>query len=77
LAVVDSVEWRPCSIVVELNTPLTLEERLTAEAKRLREQARLLEPGPKHEEVLRRARQRERGLDITELLQSKGLQPLK
>jgi hypothetical protein len=54
---------------------LSLEERLTAEAKRLREQARLLEPGSKREELLRKARQCERGLDITEWLQSKGLQP--
>ena len=39
----------------------SLEERLAAEAKQLREQAALLPPGALREEVLRKARQAETG----------------
>jgi hypothetical protein len=56
---------------------LSLEERLAAEAKRLREEARLLAPGPLREEMLRRARQAETGARVTEWLTSPGLQPPK
>jgi hypothetical protein len=55
----------------------SLEERLTEEAKRLREEAKLLPPGALREELLRRARQAETGSHISEWLSSPGLQPLK
>ena len=44
----------------------SLEERLAAEAKQLREQAALLPPGALREEVLRKARQAETGSRRTE-----------
>ena len=50
-----------------------LEDRLADEAKRLREQAKLLPPGTLREEVLRKARQAETGLHISEWLKSPGL----
>jgi hypothetical protein len=53
----------------------SLEERLAVEAKRLREEARLLKPGPLREELLRRARQAETGAHMTEWLTSQGLKP--
>jgi len=53
----------------------SLEERLAAQAKRLREEAQLLAPGPLREEMLRRARQAETGAHMTEWLTSPGLQP--
>lgn len=55
----------------------TLEERLAAQAKRLREEARLLSAGPLREEMLRRARQAETGAHMTEWLTSAELQPPK
>lgn len=55
----------------------SLEERLSEEAKRLREQAKSLSPGAKRESLLRRARQAETGSHITEWLRSPGLQPPK
>ena len=55
----------------------TLEERLTDEAKRLREEAKLLRPGPAREELLWRARQAETGAHMSEWLRSPGLQPPK
>lgn len=55
----------------------TLEERLAAEAKRLREQAKLLPPGPVRDETLRKARQCETGSHMSEWLRSPGLQPPK
>lgn len=53
----------------------TLDERLVAEAKRLREQAELLPHGPVREAVIRRARQAETGSHINQWLRSAGLQP--
>ena len=53
----------------------TLEQRLADEAKRLREEAKLLPPGPLRDAVLRRARQAETGSRMSEWLQSPGLQP--
>ncbi|HEV2157119.1 hypothetical protein [Bradyrhizobium sp.] len=52
-----------------------LEERLAEEAKRLREKARSLPPGPQREDALRRARQAETGSHMSEWLRSPGLQP--
>jgi hypothetical protein len=54
---------------------LSLEERLAEEAKRLREEAKLLPPGAVREEMLRRARQAETGSQMSEWLRSPGLQP--
>jgi hypothetical protein len=53
----------------------TLEERLSQEAKRLREQAEELPHGPEREILLRRARQAETGSHMSEWLKSPGLQP--
>jgi hypothetical protein len=55
----------------------SLEARLAELAKRLREEARLLKPGPLREELLHRARQAETGAHMTEWLTSPGLQPPK
>ncbi|WP_370165635.1 hypothetical protein [Bradyrhizobium diazoefficiens] len=53
----------------------SLEERLSQEAKRLREEAKTLPPGPRREEALRKARQAETGSHMSEWLRSPGLQP--
>jgi hypothetical protein len=55
----------------------SLEERLAEEAKRLRAEAKLLPPGARREELIRRARQAETGSRISEWLSSPGLQPPK
>jgi hypothetical protein len=55
----------------------SLEERLSEEAKRLREKAKLLPPGAVREEMIRKARQAETGSHMTEWLTSPGLQPPK
>jgi len=55
----------------------SLEERLAAEAERLREQAKKLPRGPERETLIRRARQAETGSHISEWLKSPGLQPPK
>lgn len=52
----------------------TLEERLTDVVRRLREQARSLPAGAEREEVMRKARQAETGLHMSELLRSPSLQ---
>jgi hypothetical protein len=53
---------------------LPLEERLTEEAKRLREEAKSLPPGSQREDMLRKARQAETGSHMSEWLRSPGLQ---
>ncbi len=53
---------------------VSLEERLAEEARRLREEAELLPHGPVRDEALRKARQAEIGLHISEWLKSPGLQ---
>ncbi|QQO22908.1 hypothetical protein JJB98_24785 [Bradyrhizobium diazoefficiens] len=53
----------------------TLEERLAAQAERLREQARLLPPGSARDDLVRKARQAETGAHMSEWLRSPGLQP--
>jgi hypothetical protein len=50
-----------------------LEDLLTTEAKRLREEAELLPPGAVRQQVLRKARQAETGSHISEWLRSPGL----
>lgn len=56
---------------------LSLEERLSEEAKRLREEAKLLLPGAAREALLRKARQAETGAHMSEWLSSPELQPPK
>jgi hypothetical protein len=53
----------------------SLQQRLSVEAKRLREEAKLLPHGMVREQLLRKARQAETGSHITEWLQSPGLRP--
>jgi hypothetical protein len=53
----------------------TLEERLATEAKRLREQAKALPPGPERDVILRKARQCETGSHMSEWLRSPELRP--
>nr|WP_246756490.1 hypothetical protein [Bradyrhizobium diazoefficiens] len=54
---------------------LSLEERLTAEAKRLLDEAKSLPPGAAREDLIRRARQAETGSHMSEWLRSPGLMP--
>jgi hypothetical protein len=51
----------------------SLDERLTQEAERLHQQAKLLGPGALREAVLRKARQTENACDINKWLSSPGL----
>ena len=53
----------------------SLEERLADEARRLREAAKSLSPGPERERLLRKARQDETALHMTQWLSSPGLRP--
>lgn len=53
----------------------SLEERLAEEAKRLREEAKLLPPGAVREATLRKARQTQTASHMSEWLSSPGLQP--
>jgi hypothetical protein len=53
----------------------SLEERLAEDAKRLREEAKLLPPGYVRELVLRKARQAETGSRVSGWLRSPGLRP--
>jgi hypothetical protein len=55
----------------------TLEQRLSDEAKRLRERAELLPHGAVREQVLREARQAENGSQMVEWFSSPGFQPPK
>ncbi|MCG2628710.1 hypothetical protein L6654_18915 [Bradyrhizobium sp. WYCCWR 13023] len=50
-----------------------LETRLATEAKRLREEAKALEPGAIRDEMLRKARQCETGSHMSDWLRSPGL----
>ncbi len=51
-----------------------LEDRLSQEAKRLREEARLLPPGATRSELIRNARLAETGSQMSQWLRSPGLQ---
>ena len=53
----------------------SLEERLSEEAKRLREEAKLLPPGAVRDALIRKARQAETGSRMTKWLNSPGLRP--
>jgi hypothetical protein len=53
----------------------SLEVRLAEEAKRLREEAKLLPPGAQRNEVIRKARQAETASHLNEWLTSSGLRP--
>ena len=53
----------------------TLESRLAEEAKRLREEAKLLPPGALREEFIRKARHAEAASLMNEWLTSPGLRP--
>jgi hypothetical protein len=55
----------------------SLEARLSEEAKRLREEAKLLPPGVEREELIRKARRAETTAHLSEWLNSSGLQPPK
>ena len=48
----------------------TLEQRISQAAKMFEQQARTLPPGPGRNELLRRARELDRGTDISALLSS-------
>jgi hypothetical protein len=56
---------------------VSLEERHSQEAKRLREEAKLLPPGTVREALSRKARQAETGSHMSEWLRSPELQPAK
>ena len=56
---------------------VTLEERLADEAKRLRDEARKLPPGPEQAELLRKARENEMVSEVAGWITSPGLQPPK
>jgi hypothetical protein len=53
----------------------SLEVRLAEEAKRLRSEAKLLPPGAKRDEMIRKARQAETASHMNEWLTSSGLRP--
>jgi hypothetical protein len=53
----------------------SLEERHAEQAKQLREQARMLPPGPVRDAVEKRARQADTAARVNEWLISPGLQP--
>jgi hypothetical protein len=53
----------------------SLEERLSEESKRLREEAKLLPPGAARDEIIRKARQAETASRMNEWLTSPGLRP--
>ena len=55
----------------------SLEARLSEEAKRLREKAKKLPPGPEQTSLLRKARETEMVAGMTGWITSPGLQPPK
>jgi hypothetical protein len=56
---------------------VSLEERLSEEAKRLRVEAKSLPPGPDRDILIRKARQAGTGSHMSEWLRSPGLLPPK
>jgi hypothetical protein len=56
---------------------LSLEERLSEEAKRLRVEAKALPPGPDRDILIHKARQAETGSRMSEWLRSPEVQPPK
>ena len=53
---------------------ISLEQRLSEEAKRLRAEAKLLPPGPDRDTLIHKARQAETGSHVSEWLRSPELQ---
>ncbi|UFS90939.1 hypothetical protein LPJ38_09510 [Bradyrhizobium daqingense] len=53
----------------------SLEERLNAEASRLRSEAQLMAPGKERERLLQQARQAETSVHMSEWLRSPGAMP--
>ena len=56
---------------------ISLEQRLAEEARRLREQAKKLLPGPDRERLLRKVRDDEMVAQMADWIASPGLQPPK
>ena len=56
---------------------VTLEGRLADEAKRIRDEAKKLPPGPEQAELLRKARENEMVAEVAGWITSRGLQPPK
>nr|WP_249209653.1 hypothetical protein [Bradyrhizobium manausense] len=56
---------------------VTLEGRLAYEAKRIRDEAKKLPPGPEQAELLRKARENEMVAEVAGWITSRGLQPPK
>ncbi|BBC03342.1 MULTISPECIES: hypothetical protein [Bradyrhizobium] len=56
---------------------VTLEGRLADEAKRIRDEANKLPPGPEQAELLRKARESEMAAEVAGWITSRGLQPPK
>ena len=56
---------------------ISLEQRLAEEARRLREQAKKLPPGPDRERLLRKVRDDEMVAQMADWIASPGLQPPK
>ena len=56
---------------------ISLEQRLAEEARRLREQAKRLPPGPDRERLLRKVREDEMVAQMADWIASPGLQPPK
>ena len=54
---------------------ISLETRLSEEAKRLRDEAKLVPPGALREELIRKARHAEAASHMNEWLTSPGLRP--
>jgi len=59
------------------NHTATFEERLAAEAQRLKEQARKLKPGNERDQVMTKLRQTELASDINKWVTSPGIVPSK
>jgi hypothetical protein len=68
-------EWEAMQRRRGIRQTQSLEDRLTAEAKELRETARWLPPSPDRQAMLRKARQDEIAAHLTEWLTSPGLRP--
>jgi tetraacyldisaccharide-1-P 4'-kinase len=65
------MEWRPFKHVK------SAKDRLLEEAQNLRDEARLLPPGPLREAALKKARQTEAAAHMDDWCNSPGLQPPK
>jgi hypothetical protein len=69
------LEWRRAMQRRRFNQADSLEDRLAKEAKRLREKAKSLRPGPARDDLIRKAEQAETGAHISEWLRSPGVRP--